>query len=97
MERVGEIAGEADISAGWHRFPGVRYRMDVWQERGRRRLVSGSIAADFETLAILQEFGESVIDLEWIGSFGFIVTDVDGGGIEITGPVAKPRQEDEWK
>ena len=96
MERVGEIAGEGNISAGWHRFEGVRYRMDVWQERGRRRLVGGSLAADHEMLAILQDFGESVIDLAGIGSFGFVVTNADQGMIEITGPVRKPREEDAW-
>ena len=90
MKVVGEIMGSARVFAGEHVFEHVGYRIDVLEEAGRRRLDSGSIALDAETVSALQESGDPIIDFAGLlGQFSFVVTSVPGAEIRITGPLGR--------
>lgn len=99
MEIVGEIKGHGRVLAGWSIFDGIAYRIDVWEEQHRRRIVSGTIQADREIIEALEGYGEATIDLGMgLGSFGFVVTNISRGEIKITGPVTRAEEEDRsWR
>jgi hypothetical protein len=90
--KVGQLIGSARVFAGEHVFEGIAYRIDVLEEAGRRRLESGNIALDAETVSALQGSGDSVIELGGIlGQFSFVITSVPDAEIRITGPSAVQR------
>jgi hypothetical protein len=98
MEIVGELKGHARVLAGWNKFDGIRYRIDVWEEKHRRRIEIGAIEADPDVIMALYEYGEATIDLGGLGQFGFVVTDAKRGEIRIIGPVMRSEEEDpEWR
>ena len=91
---VGEIDGNGTVRAGWFKFEDVRYRFDVTEERGRRRIVKGNIAADDGLVSTLVEFGEATIDLDGgLGTFRFVIVDVASREVRITGAVTRTEEE----
>ena len=83
-----EINGTGRVIAGQDAlFEGVRYRIAVVEQPGRRSILQGSIEAEPGVLSALAELGEAAIDLGSLGWFGFYVIDVRCGAIKLTGPI----------
>jgi hypothetical protein len=88
VDQVAEINGTARVIAGEDAtFEGVRYRIAVTEQDGRRNLLQGTIEAEPSVLAALGQLGEAAIDLGDLGWFGFHVIDVHRGTIRLTGPI----------
>ena len=83
-----EIKGTGRVVAGRDAiFDGVRYRIAVVEQRGRRSILEGTIEAEPSVLSALAELGEAAIDLGSLGWFGFYLVDVHRGAIKLTGPI----------
>ena len=87
-EHASEIKGTGRVIAGQDAlFRDVRYRIAVVEQRGRRRILEGTIEAEPSVLSALVELGEAAIDLGSLGWFGFYLVDVHRGAIKLTGPI----------
>ena len=87
-DRVGEITGTGRVVAGTEpAFEGVRYRIVVVEQAGRRSLRKGTIEAEPSVLSTLAQLGECAIELTGLGWFGFYVTDVHRGEIALAGRI----------
>ena len=83
---VGEITGTGRVVARTEpAFEGVRYRIVVVEQAGRRSLRKGTIEAEPSVLSTLAQLGECAIELTGLGWFGFYVTDVHRGEIALAG------------
>jgi len=83
-----EIKGTGRVIAGQDAlFDGVRYRIAVVEQHGRRSILEGTIEAEPSVLSVLVELGEAAIDLGSLGWFGFYLVDVHRGAIKLTGPI----------
>jgi len=87
MQRVGVIRGEGTVLAGERTFENVRYELEVIERNSRRTVNKGAIDASRDLRVSVRDAGGAYIELAGgLGWFGFEMTDVDGGGIQILGP-----------